>query len=138
MAPIRVLLTKIGLDGHDAGVLVVARALRDTGMEVIYTGPFQTPESVVEAAIQEAADVIGVSSLAYDHVLVPKLMTRMAEQGIEDVPVLVGGIIPGPDVKMLKEAGVAGIFHPGSKLDDIVAAVAQLGSRMPGGVGTGV
>ena len=138
MAPIRVLLTKIGLDGHDAGVLLVARALRDAGMEVIYTGPWQTPESVVETAIQEGADVIGISSLAYDHVLVPKLMKRLNERGAGDIPVLVGGVIPGPDVRKLKEAGVAGVFHPGSTLDSIVDFVSALGSRtaeVPGAKG---
>ncbi|MBI2864919.1 MAG: cobalamin B12-binding domain-containing protein [Chloroflexi bacterium] len=131
LASIRVLLTKIGLDGHDTGVLVVARALRDAGVEVIYTGPWQTPESVVEAAIQEDADVIGISSLAYDHVLVPKLMARLRERGIGDVPVLVGGVIPGPDIKKLKEAGVVEVFHPGAKLDDIVAFIDKLGSHRP-------
>jgi len=132
LAPIRVLLSKIGLDGHDAGVIVVARALRDAGMEVIYTGPWQTPESVVETAIQEGADVIGVSSLAYDHVLVPRLMARLRERGVGDIPVIVGGVIPGPDARKLKAGGVAEVFHPGTSLDAIVAYVNGLGSRTAG------
>lgn len=122
---IRVLMTKIGLDGHDRGVRMVCRALRDAGLEVIYTGPWQTPEGVAETALQEDIDIIGISSLAYDHVLTPKLIRALKEKGLNNTPVVLGGIIPDEDEKMLKECGVAGIFHPGSELDDIVEFISS-------------
>lgn len=119
--PIRVLIAKPGLDGHDRGAKVIARALRDAGMEVIYTGLHQTPERIVEAALQEDVEYIGLSILSGAHtVLVPRLMAALVERGMDDVKVIVGGIIPAEDVAGLEEAGVAGIFPPGSSLDSIV------------------
>lgn len=115
-------MTKLGFDGHDRGVKVVTSALRQAGIEVIYTGPWQTVEGVVEAALQEDADLIGVSSLAYDHPLIPKLMARLRERELT-IPVMVGGIIPPDEVPALKQAGVAGIFPPGTPLDKIVQFV---------------
>ena len=117
---IRVLMTTMGLDGHDRGLRVVASALMNGGIEVIYTGHYQTPEQVSEAALQEGVDAIGVSSMSCDHVLVPALMEQLRNKGLDDVDVVVGGIIPDEDVKILKGAGVAEVFPPGSKLDDIV------------------
>lgn len=122
---IRVLLAKIGMDGHDRGARVVAGALREAGMEVIYTGPWQTVEQVTKSALQEDVDVIGISSLSYDHVLVPGLMESLRRQGAGEVLVIVGGIIPDDDVKMLEEAGVARIFHPGSRLEEIAEFIRQ-------------
>lgn len=118
--PIRVLMAKIGLDGHDRGVRVVSRALRDAGLEVIYTGPWQTPEQVAEGALQEDVDIIGISSLAYDHVLVPKLIRLLEEKGLDNVPVVVGGIVPDEDAQMLEKSGVAKVFHPGANLEEII------------------
>jgi methylmalonyl-CoA mutase C-terminal domain/subunit len=120
--PVRVLLAKIGLDGHDRGVRVVARALRDAGMEVIYIGPWAAVEDVAAVAVQEDADVVGVSSLAYDHLLVPDLMAALRAQDW-DGPVLVGGIVQAADVPVLMNAGVARIFHPGEPLDEIVTFI---------------
>ncbi len=118
---IRVLVAKPGLDGHDRGAKVVARALRDAGMEVIYTGLRQTPEQVVEAAVQEDVDVIGLSILSGAHTyLVPRIVELLKEAGMDDVLVTVGGIIPEDDVPMLKEHGVTGIFGPGTPTDEIV------------------
>ena len=118
---IRVLMSTMGLDGHDRGLRVVASALKNGGIEVIYTGHYQTPEQVAEVALQEGVDAIGISSLSYDHVLVPKLMNRLKENGLENILVVVGGVIPEGDIKMLKDSGVAEIFLPGSKLEDIVS-----------------
>ena len=118
---VRVLMTKIGLDGHDRGIRLVCQALRNAGLEVIYTGPWQTPEEVAEIALQEDVDIIGISSLAYDHVLTPKLVSALKKRNLDNTPVVLGGIIPDQDVKMLKECGVAGIFHPGVELDEVVA-----------------
>jgi methylmalonyl-CoA mutase C-terminal domain/subunit len=118
---IRVIVAKPGLDGHDRGAKVVARALRDAGMEVIYTGLRQTPEQVVEAAVQEDVDVIGLSILSGAHTyLVPRIVELLKEAGMDDVLVTVGGIIPGDDVPMLNEHGVTGIFGPGTPTDEIV------------------
>jgi methylmalonyl-CoA mutase C-terminal domain/subunit len=118
---IRVLVAKPGLDGHDRGAKVIARALRDAGMEVIYTGLRQTPEMVVTAALQEDVDVIGLSILSGAHrVLVPRVMELLKQNRMDDVIVLVGGIIPDQDVDGLKQAGVAAIFQPGTAMDDIV------------------
>lgn len=126
----RILVAKPGLDGHDRGAKVVARALRDAGMEVIYTGLRQTPEMVVEAALQEDVDAIGLSILSGAHMpLVERIMELMAERDMRDVPVFLGGIIPNEDVSVLKEMGVAGIFGPGARMDEIVITVRQKISR---------
>ena len=118
---IRVLVAKPGLDGHDRGAKVIARALRDAGMEVIYTGLRQTPEMVVNASIQEDVQVIGLSILSGAHnAIVPRVMDLLKEHKMNDVLVLVGGIIPDQDIAHLKEIGVAGIFQPGTPMDDIV------------------
>jgi methylmalonyl-CoA mutase C-terminal domain/subunit len=118
---IRVIVAKPGLDGHDRGAKVVARALRDAGMEVIYTGLRQTPEQVVEAAVQEDVDVIGLSILSGAHTyLVPRIVELLKEAGMDDVLVTVGGIIPEDDVTMLNGHGVTGIFGPGTPTDEIV------------------
>lgn len=117
----RILVGKPGLDGHDRGAKVVARALRDAGMEVIYTGLRQTPEMIVEAALQEDVDAIGLSILSGAHMpLMAKIMELLAENDMQDVPVFLGGIIPDEDVDALKEMGVRGVFGPGSSMDDIV------------------
>ena len=118
---IRVLVAKPGLDGHDRGAKVIARALRDAGMEVIYTGLRQTPEMIVTASLQEDVDVIGLSILSGAHnAIVPRVMELLKQNKMEDVLVLVGGIIPDQDVQKLKAAGVAGIFQPGTAMDDII------------------
>ena len=118
---IRVIVAKPGLDGHDRGAKVVARALRDAGMEVIYTGLRQTPEQVVEAAVQEDVDVVGLSILSGAHTyLVPRIVELLKEAGMDDVLVTVGGIIPEDDLTMLNEHGVRGIFGPGTPTDEIV------------------
>lgn len=118
--PIRVLMAKIGMDGHDAGIKVVAAALRDAGMDVVYTGPYQTIESVAETALQEDVDIVGISSLATDHVLVPKLIQLLRERELAHITVVVGGIIPDGDARKLKKAGVAKVFLPGTPLNAIV------------------
>ena len=115
----KVLITKIGLDGHDRGSRIVAAHLRDAGMEVVYTPPWQDIRTVVKLAVEEDVDVIGVSSLATDHLIVPKLMAALREAGLGDVAVIVGVIVPDEDEPMLREAGVARVFHPGTKLSDI-------------------
>ena len=118
---IRVLVAKPGLDGHDRGAKVIARALRDAGMEVIYTGPRQTPEMIVNAALQEDVQVIGLSILSGAHnAIVPRVMELLREKGIEDVLVTVGGIIPDEDAAQLKKLGVAAVFQPGASLEAIV------------------
>jgi len=123
---IRVLVAKPGLDGHDRGAKVIARALRDAGMEVIYTGLRQTPEMVVSAALQEDVDVIGLSILSGAHnAIVPRVMNMLREKKMDDVLVLVGGIIPDQDVNGLKKAGVAAIFPPGTAMDDIVKFIRE-------------
>jgi methylmalonyl-CoA mutase C-terminal domain/subunit len=121
MSKIRVVIAKPGLDGHDRGAKVIARALRDAGMEVIYTGLRQTPEQIVSAALQEDADVIGLSILsgAHNHVC-PRVMELLGAQGMDDVLVLVGGIIPDVDIPKLKEIGVKGVFLPGTPMQAIV------------------
>jgi methylmalonyl-CoA mutase C-terminal domain/subunit len=118
---LRVIIAKPGLDGHDRGAKVIARALRDAGMEVIYTGLRQTPEHIVSAALQEDADVIGLSILsgAHNHI-VPRLMELIKEKGLEDVLVVIGGIIPDVDVPKLKAIGVKGIFLPGTPMLTII------------------
>ncbi|MCA9994372.1 MAG: cobalamin B12-binding domain-containing protein [Anaerolineales bacterium] len=116
----RILIAKPGLDGHDRGAKVIARALRDAGMEVIYTGLRQTPEMVVEAALQEDVDAIGLSILSGAHnTLIPRIMALLAENDMADVPVFLGGIIPSEDVAAMKALGVAGVFGPGASIDEI-------------------
>ena len=118
---IRVLIAKPGLDGHDRGAKIVARALRDAGFEVIYTGLHQTPEQIVETAIQEDVDAIGLSCLSGAHMtLFPKVTKLLAEKGIDDILVTGGGIIPQEDVPKLNEAGIKMIFGPGTPLEDII------------------
>src|SRR5947209_13260592 len=118
---IRVLVAKPGLYGHDRGAKVIARAMRDAGMEVIYTGLRQTPEMIVNAALQEDVNVIGLSILSGAHnAIVPRVMELLKQNKIDDVLMLVGGIIPDQDVEALKKAGVAAIFQPGTAMDDIV------------------
>ena len=125
-APIRVLIAKPGLDGHDRGAKVVARGLRDAGFEVIYTGLHQTPEMVVTAALQEDVDVVGLSILSGAHIpLVKEIQRLMDEQKLEK-PVFVGGIIPPDDAKQLTDAGVAAVFGPGSPLTEIVTRINEL------------
>jgi methylmalonyl-CoA mutase C-terminal domain/subunit len=115
-------IAKPGLDGHDRGAKIIARALRDAGMEVIYTGLHQTPEQIVETAIQEDADAVGISILSGAHMtLVPRILDLLRARGAEDVLVVVGGTIPGDDVEELKRAGVAEIFTPGAPTAEIVA-----------------
>ncbi|MBC7227843.1 MAG: cobalamin B12-binding domain-containing protein [Thermoflexales bacterium] len=121
---LRVLIAKPGLDGHDRGAKVVARALRDAGMEVIYTGLRQTPEMIVEAALQEDVDAVGLSILSGAHMtLVPRVIQGLREAGLDHVRVFVGGIIPDEDVPALKEAGVEAVFGPGTSTQTIVEAV---------------
>ncbi len=121
MKKIRVLIAKPGLDGHDRGAKVVARALRDAGMEVIYTGLHQTPEQIVEAAIQEDVDVVGLSCLSGAHMtLFPRVVQLLKEKGAGDILVTAGGIIPDEDVPRLKEAGIAETFGPGTSLEKII------------------
>lgn len=121
MRKIRVIIAKPGLDGHDRGAKVIARALRDAGMEVIYTGLRQTPEQIAAAALQEDADVIGLSILSGAHMHVcPRLMELLKDKGLDDVLVLVGGIIPDVDIPKLRQMGVKGIFLPGSPMQDII------------------
>jgi methylmalonyl-CoA mutase C-terminal domain/subunit len=118
---IRVIIAKPGLDGHDRGAKVIARALRDAGMEVIYTGLRQTPEQIVAAALQEDADAIGLSILSGAHMhICPRLMQLLREKGLDDVLVVVGGIIPDVDVPRLHEMGVKGIFLPGTAMQEII------------------
>lgn len=124
--PARVLVTKLGLDGHDRGSRVVAAFLRDAGMEVIYTGPWQEIAAVVKLALEEDVEVIGISSLATDHLLVPKLLEALGEAGLAHVRVVVGGIVPDEDEGALVKAGVSRVFHPGSPRREIVSAVAEL------------
>jgi methylmalonyl-CoA mutase C-terminal domain/subunit len=124
--PPRVILSKVGLDGHDRGVKVVARAMRDAGMEVIYTGLWQTPERVVRAVADEDADVLGISILSGAHMtLVPILIDLLRKEGLGDVLFLVGGIIPDEDVPELLKMGVAHVFVPGISLDDIVSFIRE-------------
>src|SRR5829696_2372698 len=118
---IRVVVAKPGLDGHDRGAKIIARALRDAGMEVIYTGLHQTPEQIAETVIQEDADAVGLSILSGAHMtLVPKVVELLKEQGADDVVVTVGGTIPADDIPELKELGVAEVFTPGSPTQDII------------------
>src|SRR5262245_40328564 len=124
--PPKVLVTKIGLDGHDRGSRVVAAFLRDAGMDVLYTPPWQEIGQVIRLAEEEDVDVIGISSLATDHLLVPKLMKALKKAQLEHIPVIVGGIVPDDDEKKLKKAGVRHVFHPGASREEIVSRVAEL------------
>jgi methylmalonyl-CoA mutase C-terminal domain/subunit len=118
---IRVVIAKPGLDGHDRGAKIIARALRDAGMEVIYTGLHQTPEQIVETALQEDADAVGISILSGAHMtLVPKILEGLRSHGLDDVLVVVGGTIPAEDARELKEQGVAEVFTPGAPTSEIV------------------
>jgi methylmalonyl-CoA mutase C-terminal domain/subunit len=127
---IRVLVAKPGLDGHDRGAKVVARALRDAGMEVIYTGIRQTPEMIAEAALQEDVDVVGISILSGAHmVLCPRIMELLRAQGMDDVLVLVGGIIPHEDVAPLQQVGIKAIFGPGTNTADIIEFIKRRVTR---------
>jgi methylmalonyl-CoA mutase C-terminal domain/subunit len=129
---IRVLLAKPGLDGHDRGVKVIARALRDAGMEVIYTGLRQTPEMIVNAALQEDVDVIGLSILSGAHMtLFPRVVELAREAGLDDVRIFGGGIIPDEDIPRLKELGVAGVFTPGARMEEIIEFIRSSASRAP-------
>jgi len=124
--PIRVLVAKPGLDGHDRGAKVIARALRDAGMEVIYTGLRQTPEMIVNAAIQEDVDCVGLSILSGAHnAIVPRILALLREQGAEDILVVLGGTIPTQDIPALKAAGVAAIFGPGTPLETTVEFIRE-------------
>ena len=123
---IRVLVAKPGLDGHDRGAKVIARALRDAGMEVVYTGIRQTPEMIAEAALQEDVDVVGMSILSGAHMaLFPRVMDLLREYDMDDVLVVAGGIIPDEDVPALSEMGVKGIFGPGTSTDEIVRFIRE-------------
>lgn len=124
--PYRVIVAKPGLDGHDRGAKVIARALRDSGFEVIYTGLHQTPEQVVQAALQEDADAVGLSLLSGAHLtLVPRVIEGLREQGLDDVLLIVGGIIPDVDIPKLKEMGVDEVFTPGASLPTIIERVTE-------------
>jgi methylmalonyl-CoA mutase C-terminal domain/subunit len=125
--PVRVLVTKIGLDGHDRGSRVVAAFLRDAGMEVIYTAPWQEINDVISIALQEDVDVVGISSLATDHLMIPDLSEAMRKAGLGNIALVVGGIVPQQEQQMLVESGVAHVFGPGTSRDDIVASVSRLG-----------
>jgi methylmalonyl-CoA mutase C-terminal domain/subunit len=134
--PIRVLVAKPGLDGHDRGAKVIARALRDAGMEVIYTGLRQTPEMIVNAALQEDVQVIGLSILSGAHnAIVPRVMDLLREKDMMDVKVIVGGIVPDEDAAALKQRGVAAVFQPGASLEAIVEfirrSVVKVGQALP-------
>ena len=121
---IRVVVAKPGLDGHDRGAKIIARSFRDAGFEVIYTGLRQTPEQIVNAALQEDADVVGLSVLSGAHMtLCPRIMELMKKEGLDDVLVLVGGIIPDQDIPKLKESGIAQVFQPGASTEEIIAFV---------------
>ena len=131
---IRVVVAKPGLDGHDRGAKIIARALRDAGMEVIYTGLHQTPEQIIETVIQEDADAVGLSILSGAHMtLVPRIVELLGEQGVDDVVLTVGGTIPADDIPELKRLGVAEVFTPGASTQDIIDfiqdAVQQRGPR---------
>ena len=125
----KVLVTKVGLDGHDRGSRIVAAACRDAGMEVIYTPPWQSIPAVVKLALEEDVDVIGISSLATDHLIVPKLLAALADAGLGDVRVVVGGIVPENEEAALVASGVRAIFHPGGTLDEITSRIRAYASE---------
>jgi methylmalonyl-CoA mutase, C-terminal domain len=127
--PPKVMVTKIGLDGHDRGSRIVAAFLRDAGMEVVYTPPWQEIPATVKLAMEEDIDVIGISSLATDHLLVPKLMTALRDADMGHIRVIVGGIVPNEDETELIAAGVSRVFHPGTLRDEIVGEVSRLAAE---------
>lgn len=128
--PIRVLIAKPGLDGHDRGAKIVARALRDAGMEVIYAGLRQTPEAIVQAAIEEDVDLVGVSILSGAHMaLIPRIVQLLRKEKAAEIPVFAGGIIPDEDARRLKKLGVRAIFGPGASLEEIVTTARTLSGR---------
>lgn len=130
--PIRVLIAKPGLDGHDRGAKVVARALRDAGMEVIYAGLRQTPEDIVEAAIEEDVDLIGLSLLSGAHMaLFPRVLTLLKERKARDVPVFAGGIIPDEDAQRLRKLGIRAVFGPGTTLEQIITTAREIARPAP-------
>ncbi len=130
---IKVIVAKLGLDGHDRGAKVIARALKDAGMEVVYTGLRQTPEQIVKTAVQEDADVIGISILSGAHLeLVPRVVEYMRKYGLNDVGLVVGGVIPPQDIERLKEMGVDEVFLPGSSLKEVVEKVKLVASKKRG------
>lgn len=134
LPPIRVLVAKPGLDGHDRGAKIIARALRDAGMEVIYTGLRQTPEMIVNAALQEDVRVIGLSILSGAHnAIVPRILELLRERDMADVKVIVGGIIPDDDAERLKQQGVAAVFQPGASLAAIVDCIRSTAAARPAG-----
>lgn len=123
---VRILIAKPGLDGHDRGAKVVARALRDAGLEVIYTGLRQTPEMIAETALQEDVDLVGLSILSGAHMtLFPRILRLLQEKGLGDIPVLAGGIIPDEDIPVLREMGIAGVFGPGTSTQEIAEFINQ-------------
>ncbi len=125
--PIRIVVAKLGLDGHDRGAKVIARALRDAGLEVIYTGLRQTPESVVEIALQEDADFIGLSSLSGAHMhLFPQVVEQLKARGMEDIIVFGGGVIPDDDIEILKQKGIAAVFTPGTSTETVVNLIKEM------------
>jgi methylmalonyl-CoA mutase C-terminal domain/subunit len=128
---IKILIGKPGLDGHDRGAKVIALALRDAGMEVIYTGLHQTIEEIVRMAVQEAVDVIGLSIMSGAHLPISKtLLGLMKDQGIEDIPVAVGGVIPKQDVSKLKELGIKGVFPGGTQFNEIIAGIQRIANEL--------
>ena len=124
--PPKVLVTKLGLDGHDRGSRIVAAFLRDAGMEVVYTGPWQEIPVIVKLALEEDVDIIGVSALATDHLLVPKLITALRDAGLGHIKIVVGGIVPAEDEPRLLAAGVSKVFHPGAARREIISEVTRL------------
>ena len=129
LIPHKILVTKIGLDGHDRGSRVVAAFLRDAGMEVLYTPPWQEIGQVVRLAEEEDVDAIGISSLASDHLLVPKLLKALKKAQLEHIPVVIGGIVPDEDERKLRKAGVRHVFHPGASREEIVEVMARLAAE---------
>ena len=133
--PPKVLVTKVGLDGHDRGSRLVAAFLRDAGMEVVYTAPWQEIATVVQLALEEDVDVIGISSLATDHLLMPRVVAALREAGLGHVRLVVGGIVPDDEAEDLLRAGVSRVFHPGSAREDIVETVRRLAEDAREGAG---
>ena len=136
--PPKVLVTKVGLDGHDRGSRLVAAFLRDAGMEVVYTGPWQEIATVVKLALEEDVDVIGISSLATDHLLMPQVVSALRAAGLGHIKLVVGGIVPDDEAEDLLRAGVSQVFHPGSTREEIVEAVCRLAGDARNDVISGV
>ncbi len=130
--PMRIVVAKPGLDGHDRGALIIARALRDAGLEVIYTGLHQTPEQIVATVIQEDADAVGLSILSGAHMtLVPRIIELLEDRGVDDLLITVGGTIPSEDIRALERLGVAKVYTPGTTTDDVIAFFRANGRRTP-------